>query len=436
MFVSAKLCFLILLVTRYASAYPAKNTDASSEQIGQDSIEISDFKLNWITHEKTVEFVFKTKVSELDQVWAAFAFSKDQRMGDDDVALCNIKDNKSILLHYHNTVHARPSILDEKNPQIGFSNIYVEIKDNWLTCSFIRVKQMEDVPNYFDINDEHYILFATGTLLQGELNRHDSKVYTSKTIDFKYIESSITKATTTTTQISPVSSVSKYESEIQTIMQIVNESIILMPDEVLVNSRKNKTKKINFRERKTHLSYSQGPFRLCWSQIDKENVHFKFSTNISQLGHDKIWSSFALSSDKVWADDALIVCSAHDDQFNITHYRTHLDSLPSLINPLSPSLGLTNTSVNITNDMLVCTFNRQINITNFDLHHKYYLIFRNGTCNKDENTTDTHNMLSQQPNYLVSHYKIGFLGTNFESILSSFATIFNFITRKFFPLNY
>ena len=91
--------------------------------------------------------------------------------GDDDVALCGIKDGKPIMHHMRNERKAPPSLLDEKNPQVGFSDVKVVLEKDVLVCSFTRVSQMPNVVHYFNTNEEHgyHVLFASGTYVDGSI---------------------------------------------------------------------------------------------------------------------------------------------------------------------------------------------------------------------------------------------------------------------------
>ena len=75
--------------------------------------------------------------------------------------------------------------------------------------------------------------------------------------------------------------------------------------EVMLDEGVTKTTRVNGtnavfveKSKKTHLTYHQGAFRLCWA-VKNETVHFKFTTNVTALGTDKLWSSIAFSTDKV-----------------------------------------------------------------------------------------------------------------------------------------
>ena len=65
------------------------------------------------------------------------------------------------------------------------------LKDGWLFCSFKREKFINNVKNYFDLNNRFYILAATGpysliksTGFTGTIQIHTSKTYSSTLVNF------------------------------------------------------------------------------------------------------------------------------------------------------------------------------------------------------------------------------------------------------------
>ena len=64
---SLQFCILILFYSTYTNAI-------------DNYVEIESFNLNWVVSEKSVDFVFKIKVTEKDNFWAAFGLSKDTTM--------------------------------------------------------------------------------------------------------------------------------------------------------------------------------------------------------------------------------------------------------------------------------------------------------------------------------------------------------------------
>lgn len=83
----------------------------------------------------------------------------------------------------------------------------------------------------------------------------------------------------------------------------------VMVEEVVTNTTKsNGTHEVvvGGKAKKSHLTYHQGVFRLCWA-IKNESVHFTFTTNVTGLGSNNIYSSIAFSTDKTQVIYRLIV---------------------------------------------------------------------------------------------------------------------------------
>ena len=81
------------------------------------------------------------------------------------MAVCQVNSNGiAKLYHYYNKEKDTPSYLSDKDPIIGFSNVYVSFKDGVLKCSFTRMKKLASVSNYFDLSNLYFILTASGKL--------------------------------------------------------------------------------------------------------------------------------------------------------------------------------------------------------------------------------------------------------------------------------
>lgn len=77
--------------------------------------------------------------------------------GEDSVIVC--KSDNTAHNYYNPDGHSDSRILS--NPNAGIMKIKIQI-DNWFTCSFNRLKKF-DAENYFDLNNEYYVLAAWGT---------------------------------------------------------------------------------------------------------------------------------------------------------------------------------------------------------------------------------------------------------------------------------
>ena len=114
--------------------------------------------------------MFSSRVSDLNNVWSAFAFSKDEFMGDDNVCLCKISSSKMSIENYYNSkAYKEPILLDVNHPSIGFSNIKLSLQDDIFTCSFTRENFISNISNYFSMNNNYYLLFASGKITNGKL---------------------------------------------------------------------------------------------------------------------------------------------------------------------------------------------------------------------------------------------------------------------------
>lgn len=86
--------------------------------------------------------------------------------GNDDVAVCQINANGfPSLNHYFNGGgHTRPSLLLKSDSSVGYSKISTIVSDGNPVCAFDRQNSMPGVSNYFDSNNQYYILSAMGTV--------------------------------------------------------------------------------------------------------------------------------------------------------------------------------------------------------------------------------------------------------------------------------
>lgn len=128
------------------------------------------YKLSWVNNaDQTTTFFYETDVSDItgSNMWSAFAFSNDLEMGDDDVAMCKYycppnSQCFGTIEHYYNRGNY-PELLTNESPQIGFSNINVNIVNGKLMCSFRRVNRLgSNLNRYFDSALNYYLLFAKG----------------------------------------------------------------------------------------------------------------------------------------------------------------------------------------------------------------------------------------------------------------------------------
>jgi hypothetical protein len=105
--------------------------------------------------------------------------------GHDNVVACK---SSGYVHHYYNP-HMGPDFLDSSEKSIGLTDMKTTTKDHWFICQFKRQKENRIVPNYFDLNQEHFVLAAYGdyspqTEKLGGIKAHEFKINSSKAYNF------------------------------------------------------------------------------------------------------------------------------------------------------------------------------------------------------------------------------------------------------------
>jgi hypothetical protein len=136
-------------------------------------------KISWFNSINSTLFIMSSSLgstkskrqASFSPIYFAFGLSTDQQMGNDDVAVCQLNSNGSVnLYHYYNDGKSS-SLLSSSDPILGFSNITTSVNNGNPTCSFTRAKTMPGESKYFDVNDQFYILTASGSVSSsGSLN--------------------------------------------------------------------------------------------------------------------------------------------------------------------------------------------------------------------------------------------------------------------------
>lgn len=113
--------------------------------------------------------------------------------GDDSIVVCK---STGVIQHYYNP-DASPDLIDAARPSLGLTQAKVTQDGGWLICEFTRVKQFpaarkrrDAASNFFDLNNPFFILAAFGSFdgSSGSINKHDDKIPSSKTANFKTLE--------------------------------------------------------------------------------------------------------------------------------------------------------------------------------------------------------------------------------------------------------
>lgn len=129
------------------------------------------------------------------------------------------------------------------------------------------------------------------------------------------------------------------------------------------------------------LLYSQkyeiDSVKICWTDNgDSTNV-----TMINKMNANTNWFAFGLSCDQSMGDDDVAICQVNsDNSVSLFHYYNMPHIPPTLLLNTNPTIGFSNIKTSYENDILTCSFTRQLNMPNvthyFDLNNnkKYYIL--------------------------------------------------------------
>ena len=146
-----------------------------------------EFWLKWNDNgtQTLFEFSAKLPVEIQNSGWAAFSFSKDLNMGNDDMHICKSLGDNSTIEHYYkgNEGATPPALLDSSNPSYGLSNVQVRLVKQMLTCSFSRANKMKG-DNYFVLPNKYNLLLAYGSITNGALTYKNFRVPSDNVYSF------------------------------------------------------------------------------------------------------------------------------------------------------------------------------------------------------------------------------------------------------------
>jgi hypothetical protein len=129
-----------------------------------------EFWLKWNDNGNQTSFVFSVQLpTEIEMSgWAAFSFSKDLNMGNDDMHVCKSLGVNSTVEHYFKGSDGAqaPTLIDSTSPTFGLSNINVKLNKQLLTCSFTRANKMMN-DNYFPLPNKYHLLLSYGGITNG-----------------------------------------------------------------------------------------------------------------------------------------------------------------------------------------------------------------------------------------------------------------------------
>ena len=138
----------------------------------KNSYKNGQFSLSWTVKADVVDFEFTlSNVAYKTNFYSAFAFSKDNYMGNDDVNVCIFSDKVKDVHHYCNEGKVS-SIMVQAMPTYGYSNSRVSFANKLFTCKFSRKTSLIS-EKYFDLSKPYFILLAHGpTTASGSIRKH------------------------------------------------------------------------------------------------------------------------------------------------------------------------------------------------------------------------------------------------------------------------
>jgi len=125
--------------------------------------------------------------------------------------------------------------------------------------------------------------------------------------------------------------------------------------------------------------YEIDSIKICWTDNgDSTNVTM---INKMNANNENNWFAFGLSCDQSMGDDDVAICQLNSDNtVSLFHYYNMPHIRPTLILNTNPTIGFSNIKTSYENDILSCSFTRQLNMPNvthyFDLNNnkKYYIL--------------------------------------------------------------
>lgn len=157
-------------------------TTATKSNLISGSYQSDSISLSWKGNSNFTNFTMRNTNMQSGNYFA-FGLSFDQNMGNDDVAVCQVNSDGSVSVnHYYNGAIGSSSLLSSSNPTVGFSNIVTSIKNGVASCSFTRANSLSSVSNYFNQNNQYYLLTAIGPLSSGTIRYHYSGANSSSNL--------------------------------------------------------------------------------------------------------------------------------------------------------------------------------------------------------------------------------------------------------------
>ncbi|CAF0906542.1 unnamed protein product [Brachionus calyciflorus] len=130
--------------------------------------------------------------------------------------------------------------------------------------------------------------------------------------------------------------------------------------------------------------FSIGEYTLTWTD-GLNYTDFTFKTTLPTSSLTNFYSSFGFSKDKTMGDDDVISCKINGNTRTLERLYNQGYSQPGLLVSNKISYGLSNINIDLTNNILTCSFRRAkadstiVNYFNLNSGNMYYLIFARGS---------------------------------------------------------
>jgi hypothetical protein len=224
-----------------------------------------------------------------------------------------VGDNYRNIHSYYNT-GKRPSYINSSLPSLGLANEEVIINDGKeFTCSFDRLKSVENQENFYSLDQDYYILFAYGSIndTNDSIKYHKSRTSTS----------------------------AKYNLGTQRLNQTQNEST--SNEEGI---------------------FTSGPYTLKWSNLDQQ-TQFSYSVQAGSFFKandlNDYYVAFGFSTDTEMGDDNVVCCTFSNSNNNIEHLYNRDKSRPDQLVSSNAAIGITEAKISSENGILQCSFKRE-----------------------------------------------------------------------------
>ncbi|XP_041823449.1 putative ferric-chelate reductase 1 isoform X2 [Melanotaenia boesemani] len=111
--------------------------------------------------------------------YISFGFSDDQKMGNDDIYICGMSNNGSVMVqHAYSTGETAPLPLALGN----VSDIKTSIQNNVISCSFTSMNSISTQRSSY-LNKTYYLLFAYGPSSNGNIQFHTGTFASTNKMD-------------------------------------------------------------------------------------------------------------------------------------------------------------------------------------------------------------------------------------------------------------